>query len=79
MHVRSACAHKLLGNLHGIEGDGDIEVTKRNDKNEEQDGVNEPVGIEYLVEATPEARTPLFQDRKLLPGSLSEKQGPPLR
>lgn len=30
-------------------------------------------------EGTPEARTPLFLDRKLLPGSLSEKQGPPVR
>lgn len=30
-------------------------------------------------EGTPEARPPLLLDRKLLPGSLSEKQGPPVR
>ena len=47
---RAALLHKVVGNLNRIEGDGNVEISKCDDQNEEQDRVNNAVSGKCLVE-----------------------------
>ena len=65
---RAALLHKVIGNLNRIEGDRDIEVSKRNDKSEEQYYIDKApeaaCGREYLVEEVRALNTCKLHDGK---------------
>ena len=46
---RTAVLHHVVGNFNGIEGDGDIEISKCNDEDKEQDHVDHAVCLERIV------------------------------
>ena len=46
----TAVLHKVVGNLNRIEGDGNVEISKCDDQNEEQDRVDNAVGGKRSVE-----------------------------